>query len=635
MKYLHLLAKEFKNSQEVTSELLNLSTILTLPKGTEFFFSDLHGEHDAFLHLLRSASGVIKNKIDLLYKDELDERQRQELAHLIYYPKQQMEKLDLNDEWYETQIYRLIHVAKFCSTKYTRSKVTKKLPKEYAYVITEMLNCYNDEYIQSYYHDIIQTIIDIHNARSFIIALCRFIRDICIDWIHVIGDIFDRGPRPDLIVNELMKYDQVDIQWGNHDISWMGAACGNTALMANVLRIALSYNHFDLLEDGYGINLRALSDFAREYYADDPCLSFMPHTLDENQYDIVDQNLTAKMHKAITIIQMKLEGQMIKRHPEYEMNDLIWLEQINYDHHTVSYLGQIYPLKQEAFPTVDPQDPLVLTKEEEALMKTIQSSFQHSEKLHRHIQFLYAKGHIYKKVNGNLLFHGCIPMNADGSFRKVNIEGNMLSGHELMDELERIVNCAYFQGQSQYVDRMWYLWCSKNSPVFGKSKLSVFEKYFIDDLDIQKEVFDPYYECIEKEEVAEALLNHFGLDAKKGHIMNGHVPVKIKDGESPIKANGKLFVIDGGISKAYQPQTGIAGYTLIYDSQHLQLASHRPYDKRAKEGLLCLTPDVEIIETTPRIKNRDCDIGKQLQEQMDDLQKLLIAYRQGLIKEKY
>ncbi|WP_455684383.1 fructose-1,6-bisphosphatase [Thomasclavelia sp.] len=633
MKYLQLLAKEFKNSQEVTSELLNLSTILTLPKGTEFFFSDLHGEHAAFLHLLRSASGVIKNKIDLLYKDELDAYQRQALAHLIYYPKQQMEILDIHDDWYETQIYHLIHIAKFCSTKYTRSKVNKKLPKEYAYVITEMLNCHNDEYIQSYYHDIIQTIIDIHNAKPFIIALCRFIRDICIDWIHVIGDIYDRGPRPDLIINELMKYDQVDVQWGNHDISWMGAACGNLALMANVLRIALSYNHFDLLEDGYGINLRALSDFAREYYAGDPCLSFMPHTLDENQYDIVDQKLTAKMHKAITIIQMKLEGQMIKRHPEYKMDELVWLNQIDYKNHTVTYLGQSYPLKKEAFPTIDPQNPLVLSKEEEVLMKTIQSSFEHSEKLHRHIQFLYTNGNIYKKVNGNLLFHGCIPMDENGHLRKVHINGKDLCGQALMDELEEIVNKAYFQKKEEYVDRMWYLWCSKNSPVFGKSKLSVFEKYFIEDQEIQKEISDPYYEHIEKEQVACALLKHFGLDAKKGHIMNGHVPVKLKDGESPIKANGKLFVIDGGISKAYQPKTGIAGYTLIYDSQHLQLASHRPYDDRAKEGLLCLTPHVEIIETSTRIKNKDCDIGKILHSQKEDLLLLLQAYREGTIKE--
>lgn len=368
MKYLNLLAKDFPNSQAVKSEIINLNTILTLPKGTEFFFSDLHGEYQSFLHLLKSASGVIKNKIDLLYQDQLDDLQRQQLAHLIYYPQRQIEKLDLKgierDKWYEETIYYLINLTKFVSTKYTRSKVNKKLPPQYAYVITELLNCYNDEYIYSYYHDIIQMIIQIDDGISFIKVLCYFIQDICIDHIHIIGDIFDRGPRADLIIDELMTYKQVDIQWRNHDISWMGAACGHLALIANVVRMAISYNNFDLLEDGYGINLRALSDFAKNQYQNDCCQQFLPHFLDKNKYDQVDCLLAAKMHKAITIIQMKLEGQLIERHPEYHMDHLQWLKQMDCKQYEVTYLGHQYVLNDHYFPTIDPHNPLQLTKEE-------------------------------------------------------------------------------------------------------------------------------------------------------------------------------------------------------------------------------------------------------------------------------
>jgi len=640
-KYLNLLSQEFKNAQEVTSEIINLSTILTLPKGTEFFFSDLHGEHQSFLHLLRSASGVIKSKIDALYKDELNDVERQTLAHLIYYPEKQMSQLTLTgeelEEWYEESIYRLITVAKYCSTKYTRSKVNKKLPKAYAYVITEMLNCHHDEYIQSYYHDIIQTILSIDNAQPFIVSLCGFIRDICIDYIHIIGDIFDRGARPDLIIDELMKYKQVDIQWGNHDISWMGAACGNQALMANVIRIAISYNNFDLLEDGYGINLRPLSDFAREVYHDDPCLAFQPHILDENKYDPIDKDLAAKMHKAITVIQMKLEGQIIENHPEYQMNHLQWLKHMNRDFQSVLYLGKIYSLNDHYFPTIDSAHPLQLTTQEKQLMTAIQASFKHSRRLHEHIQFLYRYGNMYKKMNGNLLFHGCIPMNENGTLRNVYVEEDVLCGQALLDRFEEIANRAYFLSENKQndVDYMWYLWCSKNSPVFGKSKLSVFEKYFINDQSLHKEIMDPYYRCVEDEHVCQMILDHFGLHGQHCHIINGHVPVKIKDGEKPVKANGKLYMIDGGISKAYQPKTGIAGYTLIYDSQYLQLAQHCPYDIQAKEGLLCLTPQVEIMEKRTRVKNRDCDLGQLLQDKINDLNELLNAYRQGIIKEQF
>lgn len=637
IKYLELLSLKFKNIQEVTSEMMNLSTILTLPKGTEFFLSDLHGEHKAFVHLMRSASGVIKKKIDLLYKNELNEIERQSLAHLIYYPREQMEQLKLSVEerkiWYEKTIYQLIHVAKFCSTKYTCSKVKKKMPPAYAYVITEMLNCHNDEYIQDYYYDIIQMILSIENAEAFIEVMCQFIRHICIDHIHIIGDIFDRGARPDLIIDELMKYEHVDIQWGNHDISWMGAACGNKALIANVIRIAISYNNFDLLEDGYGINLRPLSEFARDVYGNDPCCHFIPRILDENQYDPIDSHLAAKMHKAITIIQMKLEGQIIAKHPEYQMDHLQWLKQIDYDNYTVSYLGKKYVLNDHYFPTVHPLSPLTLTPQEKQLMNAIEASFAHSQRLHDHIQFIYQHGNMYKIMNGNLMFHGCIPLNEKGKLRSVKIHHHLKSGKELLDYFEEIVNKAYcLKDGDDYVDDMWYLWCSKDSPLFGKSKLAVFEKYFIDDQSTHQEIFDPYYQWIEKEETCQMIFKHFQLD-KDSHIVNGHVPVEMKKGERPVKANGRLYVIDGGISKAYHEKTGIAGYTLIFDSQHLQIAMHSPFDIAAKEGLLCLTPEVEITETKPRIKNRDCDIGKVLSSQLTHLHYLLKAYREGIIKE--
>lgn len=636
-KYLELLANKYRNQQAVMSEIMNLSTILTLPKGTEFFFSDLHGEYKSFIHLLKSASGVIKNKIDLLYQDELDEETRQKLAHLIYYPYEQMKQLHLStqemNEWYEEIIYRLITVAKFCSTKYTRSKVNKKLPQDYAYVITEMLNCHNDSYIQEYYHDIIQMIISIDNAKDFIDKLCLFIRNICIDHIHIIGDIFDRGPRPDFIIDELMKYQDIDIEWGNHDISWMGAACGNQALIANVIRIALSYNNLDVLEDGYGINLRPLSEFAKEEYAKDPCLHFQPHVLDQNKYDPIQKELVAKMHKAITIIQMKLEGQMIERHPEYQMNQRNWLQQINFKTYTVTYLGKEYSLNDSFFPTINRNSPLELSLEEQQLMSSLVASFKHSQKLHTHIRFLQQYGSMYKVMNNNLMYHGCIPMNEDGSFQEVMIHQKKLYGKALLDEFNKVVNDAYFLHEQEDIDMMWYLWCGASSPLFGKDKLCVFEKYFIDDELICVEKFNPYYQWIEKEITCQNIFREFNLSLSS-HIMNGHVPVKRKDGESPVKANGRLYMIDGGISKAYQPKTGIAGYTLIYDSQHLSLAKHQPYNVLAKQGLFCLTPEVDIIETSKRIKNRDCDIGKIIQSQIDDLNVLLQKYRQGYMKEQ-
>ena len=480
-RYLELLAHRFVNKQEVISEIINLKTILSLPKGTEFFFSDLHGEHSAFLHLLKSASGVIKDKIDLLFQCQLSSLEREKLAHFIYYPQKQLELLPLQGtlrkRWYEKTIIYLIQLAKFCSTKYTRSKVYKKLPKEFAYIMQEMLSCYESEYMLDYYHQIIVSLLEINCIEIFMISLCEFIQRICIDYIHIIGDIFDRGPRPDLIIDELMTYDQVDIQWGNHDISWMGAACGQPALVANVVRIALSYNHLDLLEIGYGINLRALSDFAREVYQTDSCLSFQPHVLDKNKYDKADLDLVAKMYKAITIIQLKLEGQLIHRYPNDYQDKVIWLEKIDFQSKNVKFMTKTYPLKDDFLPTVSHVTPLILTKKENQLMETLIYSFQKSQRLQNHIHFLYTHGHMYKTMNQNLMFHGCIPLDHNGNFKEILIQGKILKGKALLDELQCIAKRAYYEHKQEDIDMMWFLWCSSSSPLFGKSQLTLFEKH--------------------------------------------------------------------------------------------------------------------------------------------------------------
>ena len=474
---------------------------------------------------------------------------------------------------------------------------------------------------------------------NFIIALCHLIQNLSVDSLHIIGDIFDRGPRPDIIMNELMAFHDVDIQWGNHDISWMGAACGNKTLMANVVRMGISYNNFDALEDGYGINLRALSTFASQAYKDDPCTYFYPKVLDECEYDRVDNALAAKMHKAISIIQFKLAGQLIKRHPEYGMDERNLLEKVDYERGCLCLGGKEYPLLDTFFPTVDPKDPLRLTREEEELMNALEASFRHSEILHRHIRFLYTNGSMYKCANSNLLFHGCIPMTKDGEFESYTAaDGRSYKGKAYLDYLNVQVQNAYLlpedtRGKKEAVDFMWYLWCGEKSPVFGKSKLSAFEHYFIADKEMLRERMNPYYKLSEKEEICDKIFAEFGLDPDHSHIINGHVPVKIKDGEKPVKANGKLYVIDGGISKAYQSKTGIAGYTLIFNSHCLALAEHRNYMKMDKQT--SYAPEVHVTERLPeRMKVVDTDIGIQLKEQIEDLKSLVSAYREGIIKEK-
>lgn len=636
-KYLSLLAKEFPTIDSAVSEIVNLSAIRSLPKGKDFF-SDIHGEYEAFLHMLKSASGMIKNKIDITLAKTVSGAEREALAYLIYYPDKQLKKLqnkgELCDEWRRLTIYRLILVCEAVSAKYTRSRVRKRIPKDMVYILDELLNVTDDVVKEYYYDEIISTILDTGIADRFIKSLCELIQSLAIDKLHIIGDIYDRGPRADIIMDELMKMHDVDIQWGNHDISWMGAASGNWALIANVIRISMRYNNFDVLEDGYGLNLRALAVFAGETYKDDECELFMPQTLDDNIYDPVDTKLVAKMHKAITVIQLKLEGQLIERHPEWNMEERDIFRMVDFDNGTVTLDGRKYPLLDANFPTVFRDCPLSLTEEENELMTVLANSFMHSERLNSHIRFLYSKGSMYKTINGNLLFHGCIPLDGDGKLQSVNIAGRQYSGKALLDKLDEIANKAYFLpagAERDYAaDYMWYLWCGACSPLYGKDKMTFFERYFLDDKELQKEDYNAYYHYSERAEVCGGILEMFGLDPEHGHIINGHVPVKIKNGEHPVKADGRLFVIDGGISKAYQKATGIAGYTLIYDSHSLNLAEHKPFIAGESE----LTPEIHLVEKLDRRANiSDTDKGAELLEQINDLRELLNAYRSGEIKE--
>ena len=638
-RYLKLLAKDYPNAQAAASEIINLRAILSLPKGTEYFFSDLHGEQQAFLYQLKSASGVVRKKVDELFEQSMSEGERAALAKLIYYPEteysEKKKKEPAFDDWCRITIYRLVEVCREAASKYTRSKVRKKLPENFAYIIDELLHadCSNKPH---YHSEIIRSIVATHMSEEFITALCHLIQQLLIDKLHIIGDIFDRGPRADAIMDALINCHDVDIQWGNHDISWMGAASGNWACIANVIRLGISYNNFDLLEDGYGINLRALSIFAEQTYRNDPCEIFIPHILDENQYDPVDIPLAAKMHKAMAIIQFKVEAQLIKKHPEYGMDDRILLDKIDFEKGTVKLGDKEYPLRDKLFPTVDPKDPLQLTQAETELMRTIAASFCHSERLDKHIRFLYSHGSMYLRINGNLLYHGCIPLTEDGKLDVIRSFGTNHSGREYLEFLDGVARNAYFapRGSTEREnakDMMWYLWCGAKSPLFGKAKLSTFERYFIDDPETHHEEMNPYYTYIEHRSACEMILKEFGLDPASSHIINGHVPVKA--GENPVKGDGLLFMIDGGISKAYQSQTGIGGYTFIANSRYLALAEHKPL----KTGC-CVeenSPKVMVVEAIKqRVTVAGTDNGADLSRQIEELNALLQAYRNGTIKEK-
>lgn len=646
IKYLELLAKDYPNIEAASAEIINLNAILALPKGTEYFLSDLHGEHEAFIHMLKSASGTIRGKIDEHYGGVLGEQDRSELAALIYNVEAEIKRRKKSEknfnQWCTTVIYRLITICKSVSTKYTRSRVRRRLPKYLDYAMDELLHADDEENKNHYYESIINSVIECGIGEEFIKAMADVISVLAVDQLHIIGDIFDRGAHPDEILDFLMGYHDVDFQWGNHDIVWMGAATGNWACITNILRMNISYNNFDMLEVGYGINLRPLASFAAREYADDPCEKFMPHILDENKYDPIDEHLAAKMHKAIAIMQFKVEGQRIKAHPEYKMEKRLLLDKIDFEKGTIKIEGKEWTLCDTDFPTIDPNNPYKLSKDEEKVLKSLEASILNSEKLQSHIRFLFTHGALYKKVNGNLLYHGCIPMTETGEFAEVTINGRDYKGRALMDYLDEQVRAAYYSPcESEEIGRsgdlMWYLWEGSDSPLFGKEKMTTFERLFIADKAAHKEPTRPYYKLIKYREPCEKILKEFGLSDRHSKILNGHVPVKIKDGESPIKGGGLLYVIDGGISKAYQKQTGIAGYTFIFNSRFMALAEHTPYEPLKEDGTQkFVSPVVKIVETLPeRMMVLDSDQGVVMVDQIEDMKQLVEAYRKGIIKEVY
>ena len=650
LRYLQLLARDFPNIATASTEIINLQAILNLPKGTEHFLADLHGEYEAFQHVLRNASGAIKRKVKEIYNETLSAKDQKELCTLIYYPELKLELVkqqtdDLND-WLFVTINRLVKVCRNVSSKYSRSKVSKALPKDFSYIIQELLHESTlDPNKQAYVDVIVKTIIDIERADDFIVAICNLIQQLTIDKLHILGDVFDRGPSPDRIMDILCNYHNFDIQWGNHDILWMGAASGNDCCIANVMRITLRYANQSVLQDGYGINILPLATFAMTAYQGDSCDRFMPKYLnDSERINDKDSRLIGMMHKAIAIIQFKLEGQMIMRHPEYEMDNRLLLNNINYDAGTITLDGKEYPLCDTHFPTIDPADPYRLTPEEQNIVDSLHKSFCHSEKLKRHMKCLFRHGCIFTISNSNLLFHASIPLNADGTLKKVKIRGEEYCGRALFDKVGSMIREAYFgkdygdKESYQYaLDYDWYLWCGPDSPVFDKNKMATFENYFIDDKQAGKEVKGNYYILRDDEKVCDYILDEFGVEGQHRHIINGHVPVRTLQGEQPIKANGKMMVIDGGFSKAYQPKTGIAGYTLVYHSRGFQLVKHEPFtsiEKAVAEGQ-DIKSTTQVVEMSAyRMHVKDTDIGKEITRQIDDLQLLLQSYRSGLISER-
>lgn len=641
--YLELLSKDYPTIQSVCTEIINLQAIMSLPKGTEHFISDIHGEFVAFNHLLNTASGVIREKIEKLYGNTLDIQTRNELAILIYYPEKKLklvkEKGTDLDDFYRISLLRLIKISKQFSSKYTRSKVRKAMPNEFKYIIDELINSNNEiENKEKYYATILKTIIDMGKAEDFIIALTKFIKRLAIDQLHIVGDIYDRGPYADKIMKLLMEYHSVDIQWGNHDILWMGAAAGSMACIANVLNISMKYNNLNIIENSYGINLRPLAIFAQECYGSSEY--FAPKLLEDESLKEKEVSLISKIHKAIVIIQFKLEGQIIMRNKEFGMDDRLFLDKINHEEGTITLNGKKYDLIDKDFPTIDINDPYKLSPDELEVMEELVLSFKGSEKLQRHIQFLYEKGNLYKVSNNNLLFHGCIPTDKNGEFLSISIAGEKYSGKALLDKAEVLVRKAYFArnespNKQLGLDFIWYLWCGKGSPLFGREKMTTFERYFIADKALWEEKKDPYYKYIDNEEFCEKILKEFNLDENRGHIINGHMPVKTKSGEKPTKANGKLIIIDGGLCKAYRATTGIAGYTLIYNSKIMRIISHKAIndiEKFVEAGKEWLPEETIVSTEKERIKVGDTDTGIKLRERIEDLQYLLNKYYDGTMK---
>ena len=648
MRYLQLLAKEFPNVPKVTTEIINLEAILQLPKATEHFLADLHGENEAFQHVLRNASGNIRRKVQEIFDKFLSEKEIKELCSLIYYPEEKLELVkltnpDMND-FYQTTLNRLIMVCRNVSSKYTRSKVRKSLPEQFAFIIEELLHETSDGHNKhEYYNIIVRTIIRTRRAEPFIIQLCYLIQRLAIDRLHILGDIFDRGPGAHLIMDTLCNYHNLDIQWGNHDILWMGAAAGNPACAAAVIRLSLRYANTKTLEDGYGINMVPLATFAMETYADDPCEIFKPF-IDfngESSPRQKTQRLIAQMHKAIAVIQFKLESQLYMQNPDWKMEGRCLLERIDFEKGTIEYDGKTYPMQDNFFPTIDRDNPCCLNEEEQEIMDSLVRSFRTSERLQRHMQCLLANGGMYAVCNSNLLFHASMPLNEDGTLREVEIQGQRYKGKELMRRIEQIIRLAYEEGaeddERAYArDFFWYLWCGADSPLFDKSKMTTFERYFIADKEVHVEEKGWYFRLRDREDVCERLLDDFEVDGKHRHIINGHVPVKVGKGENPIKAGGRLMVIDGGFARAYHSTTGIAGYTLVYHSRGFQLVQHAPFtstEEAVLEGI-DIQSTTSIVETSNRrVLVADTDIGRELRKQISELELLLRAYRKGWLKE--
>ncbi len=650
LRYLQMLSRQYPTVQAASSEIINLQTILNLPKGTEHFISDVHGEYEAFLHILNSASGVVREKVDELFSTSVSKADRDQLATLIYYPAEKLEEVYSSgkedmEEWYRITLHRLIDVCRLAASKYTRSKVRKAMPREYAYIIDELINT-NYEYHnkREYYENIISTIIDIDRAENFIIAMCNLIKRLIVDHLHLVGDVFDRGPRADIIMDSLMEYHSVDIQWGNHDVLWMGAATGSRTLVATVLSNSIHYNNLEVIETGYGISLRPLALFANDVYRDVDCSCFAAKlTNDSGELNEKDIALAARMHKAITVILFKLEGQKILRHPEFRMNDRLLLDKIDYDNKCITIDGVTYALADTDFPTVDREHPYDLSPEEAQVITQLTASFQHSEKLQKHVRFLYSKGGLYKIFNGNLLLHGCIPLTDDGEVMEFKINGKSLRGRDFMDYAESVARQGYYarsgSAERQYgMDFLWFLWCGRHSPTYGRDRMTTFERRLIKDESAWTEPKNAYYTFYNDPDVCIRLMKGFGLEGEHCHIINGHVPVKSKKGESPLKGGGRLIVIDGGFCRAYQPTTGIAGYTLIYNSNCIRIVSHKPFSGREsaiRENLDIASSSNVFERMESRIKISETDIGAQLQQQVDDLKALLRAYKMGEVAEDH
>lgn len=624
IKFLRLLSEKYRSRQQVCTEIINLQAILNLPKGTEHFMSDLHGEYEAFSHILNNSAGVIREKVDMLFEGTLTPRERSSLCTLIYYPEEKLEKINgegrNTEEWHRFVLQNLIDLAKMLSSKYTRSKVRKAMPSEYSYILDELLHAQADEDNNQfvYHQKIIDTLLKLGEGDDFIIALSSLIKRLAVDHLHIVGDIFDRGERPDAILNMLMQHHSLDIEWGNHDILWMGAACGSQACIAAVVRNCLSYNNISVLEQGYGISLRPLVLFA------------------EKMYDETDPNKAAK--KAISIILFKLEGQIIRRNPDYGMQERLLLDKVNFDDATIEIDGVVHELKEKRFPTINRMDPYALDPAEREIMDELEKLFRESEQLQRHVTFLYNHGSMYRKFNGNLLFHGCVPLDEDGNLKALHFGGRIYQGKSYMDYADSIARRAYFSDDrtQKELDFMWYLWCGSNSPLSGRV-VKTFERTFLSDESTWKEPKNPYYRYQDSEPVCRMLLREFGLYSENSHIINGHTPIHVMEGENPLKANGRLIVIDGGFCKAYQKTTGIAGYTLIFNSHGMRLKSHQPFsgmEAALSENLDIDSQSQQVATLDKRLMVADTDTGEMLKEQIADLEDLLTAYREGLIAAK-